>query len=91
MTIDSGTPEKKEKPANIFRDVAPFLSLGFQLASVVVVFFFLGHWIDNKFSISPIGKLTGLVLGMVGGFLQFFRTVAALTNDTKSIKGSDQH
>jgi F0F1-type ATP synthase assembly protein I len=55
------------------------------------VFFFLGHWIDNKFNISPIGKLTGLLLGTVGGFIQFFRTVAALTNDTKSVKGSDKH
>jgi F0F1-type ATP synthase assembly protein I len=91
MAIDSGSPEKKEKPAGVFRDVAPFLSLGFQLASVVIVFFFLGHWIDNKFNISPIGKLTGLLLGTVGGFIQFFRTVAALTNDTKSVKGSDKH
>jgi F0F1-type ATP synthase assembly protein I len=91
MAIDSGSPEKKEKPAGVFRDVAPFLSLGFQLASVVIVFFFLGHWIDNKFNISPIGKLTGLLLGIVGGFIQFFRTVAALTNDTKSVKGSDKH
>jgi F0F1-type ATP synthase assembly protein I len=91
MVIDSGSPEKKEKPAGVFRDVAPFLSLGFQLASVVILFFFLGHWIDNKFNISPIGKLAGLLLGIVGGFIQFFRTVAALTNDTKSVKGSDKH
>jgi F0F1-type ATP synthase assembly protein I len=91
MAIDSGSPEKKEKPAGIFRDVAPFLSLGFQLASVVVVFFFLGHWIDTKFGISPIGKLAGLLLGTVGGFIQFFRTVATLTNDTKSVKGSEKH
>jgi F0F1-type ATP synthase assembly protein I len=91
MAIDSGTPKKNEKPANIFRDVAPFLSLGFQLASAVVLFFFLGHWIDNKFSISPIGKLVGFVLGTVGGFIQFFRTVATLTDDTKSVKGSDKH
>jgi F0F1-type ATP synthase assembly protein I len=91
MTTDSGSPEKKEKPVGIFRDVAPFLSLGFQLASVVVLFFLLGHWIDNKFSISPIGKLAGLVIGIVGGFIQFFRTVAALTNDTTSVKGSEKH
>ena len=91
MADDSVSPKKKEKPAGVFRDVAPFLSLGFQLASVVILFFFLGYWIDNKFSISPIGKLAGLVIGIVGGFVQFFRTVAALTNETKSVKSSDKH
>ena len=63
-----------------YRSLTPFLTLGIQLAAAVVAFFFIGYWIDNEFEISPVGKLVGLLLGCLGGFYKFFKSVTSLMN-----------
>lgn len=76
--------EKKGDIRNTYREYAPYLSLGFQLAAVVVVFFLLGAWIDNRYGVEPIGKLIGVSVGIVGGFIKFFKSVASLmTNEER--------
>lgn len=59
-------------------DFGPFLTLGLQLAISVVAFFFLGQWLDGVFNTSPWLMITGLALGTVGGFVNFFRTAVSL-------------
>ena len=81
---------KKESTRIISRDFVPFLTMGFQLAAAVVLFLLLGHWIDNKFGISPIGKLVGVVLGTAGGFIKFFKTVAAITTEEEKRRVKDK-
>ncbi|MBI4417486.1 MAG: AtpZ/AtpI family protein [Ignavibacteriales bacterium] len=52
------------------------MTLGFQLAAAVVVFFLLGAWLDARWDTSPWLKLAGLLLGSIGGFVKFFTTIA---------------
>ncbi len=59
-------------------DIGPFLTLGIQLAIAVVAFFFLGRWLDGLLGTSPWLMIAGLLLGTVGGLVQFFRTANAL-------------
>jgi F0F1-type ATP synthase assembly protein I len=86
----SDTGQKKEIVPSISRNFAPFLTMGFQFAAAVVLFFFLGHWIDNKFDIAPIGKLVGVVVGSTGGFIKFFKTVASITADEKKQRADNK-
>ena len=60
------------------RDYTPYLTLGFQLAAPVVIFFLIGAWLDQRWNMSPWLKLAGLLLGSIGGFIQFFRSVSEL-------------
>ncbi|MEX0601731.1 MAG: AtpZ/AtpI family protein [Bacteroidota bacterium] len=60
------------------REYAPYLALGFQLAAAVVVFFLLGVWLDSTYETTPLFRLLGLLFGTIGGFVKFFRTIAAL-------------
>lgn len=60
------------------REIGPFLTLGIQLALSVVVFFFLGRWLDVLWGTGPWLMLGGLLIGVAGGFLQFFRAAAVL-------------
>jgi F0F1-type ATP synthase assembly protein I len=53
------------------------------LAAAVVLFFFIGYWIDQRFGVSPYGKILGVLFGSIGGFLQFFKSVSRLTSDSK--------
>lgn len=69
-------PGEKGKPWST--EFAPYLTLGIQLAVAVVVFFFVGRWLDGVFGTSPWLMIAGLMVGTAGGFLQFFRAAAAL-------------
>jgi F0F1-type ATP synthase assembly protein I len=51
-----------------------FLTLGIQLALAVLVFFFLGRWLDEKFGTAPWLMIVGLFVGATGGLVSFFRS-----------------
>jgi F0F1-type ATP synthase assembly protein I len=88
---DTQNKKKKNEIQGTYRDYAPYLTLGFQLAAAVVLFFLLGHWIDIRFGIAPVGKLVGVFLGCVGGFIKFFKTVATLEADAEKQQASKKH
>lgn len=72
-----------------FREYSPYLTLGFQLAAAVVIFLFIGVWLDDRWNTSPWLKLAGLFLGTVGGFIKFFTTVAKLEREQEGKKRED--
>lgn len=78
---------KRQSVYESLREYTPYLTLGFQLAAAVVVFFLLGVWADKRWDASPWFKLLGLFLGTVGGFVKFFRTVADLDRKEKDTSG----
>ena len=85
---DIGHPEG---PGNKWaRDFGPFLTLGLQLAITVVIFFLLGRWLDGKFGTSPWGMLVGLAIGIVGGFIRFFRTAIEMGNKSDAEGKKDE-
>lgn len=67
-----------EPEGNWRASAGPFLTLGMQLAVGVVVFLFLGRWLDGKFDTGPWLTIAGAVLGIAGGFISFFRTAIRL-------------
>jgi F0F1-type ATP synthase assembly protein I len=71
-------------------EFAPYLTLGLQLAIAVVLFFFAGRWLDGVFGTDPWLMIGGLLLGTVGGFVQFFRTAISL-GKKEDKKAGDAH
>lgn len=67
-----------------YRDIAPYLTLGIQLAATVVIFFLIGWWLDTRNDTSPTFKLIGLLIGSVGGMVKFLRSVSELSKKDKS-------
>ncbi len=55
---------------------APYIAASTQLVGAVGVFAFLGWLVDKKLGHeTPWVLVIGAVLGMVGGFISFFKTV----------------
>lgn len=76
--------KKNEGLGDAFRIVAPFLGMGIQLAAAVVIFYFLGSWIDDRYLTSPFGKVIGAVIGFAGGFIKFVKTANELAKQSDS-------
>lgn len=69
--------EKDQK--GVMLSVAPYLTLGAQLAITVVVFFFIGKYADEYFETKPWLMIALTMAGMVGGMIKFFQTVIELS------------
>jgi F0F1-type ATP synthase assembly protein I len=89
----NGPENKKQKGSsrNPYKELGAYMTLGIQLAAAVVVFFLIGHWIDNRFEIAPIGKLIGILIGSIGGFVKFFKSVSSLTADEEQNRIDDKN
>lgn len=62
--------------AESYRKAEPFLAASMSLVISVAVFLGLGIWLDRKIGWKvPWLTMLGAVLGMVGGFVSFFKTV----------------
>ncbi len=88
----SPDPEQQPKPKKellpglnqLYRDFAPYLTLGMQLAAAVLMFFFIGWWVDGELSTAPVFQLVGILLGFIGGMVKFLRTVSDFNKQNKS-------
>ncbi|MCI0707772.1 MAG: AtpZ/AtpI family protein [Ignavibacteriae bacterium] len=72
-----------------YKEFGPFLTLGVQLAAAVIVFYFIGSWVDKSYDTSPAFTLVGIMLGTVGGLIKFFKTVIDLSKKENPPKAND--
>ena len=89
-TPHSHTPAAEKTPptgptslARTYRDVAPYLGLGVQLAATIVVCFFLGRWLDQVLNTTPWLMILGAFVGAGGGLYSFLKTVIELGKKQK--------
>jgi len=86
--IDRG--EKKISDiAKVYREIGPYLGLGTQLALSIIVFLFIGRWVDSQLETYPIFLLVGAFIGAVGGFYHFIKTVIQLGEKKKKEQAKD--
>ena len=77
--------EDKEKTSypKIYREVGPYLGLGFQLAASIVIMLFIGYWLDSWLKIYPI--LT-IIFAMFGGFAGLYNVIKTVLDLNKKKK-----
>ena len=64
---------RPEKPRFAGRgDVGKGMSLAFEFAGAVFLFWFFGRLVDNWLGIEPWGQVVGSIIGWVGGFLHVY-------------------
>lgn len=75
--------QKEDSYSKITKELGPFLNLGLQLAITIVLFCFIGMWIDKHYSTTPIWLIVFSFLGIALGFYNFFRTINKYSNKKK--------
>lgn len=71
-------PAEKETPAETVRKTGLALSAGITLFGSVVFMMVVGYMADRFFNSSPKGLITGIILGSIIGFIQFFRLTSQI-------------
>lgn len=69
------------KQHSIYRELAPYFSLGYQLIASAALLGGAGWWIDAEFHTQPLWFAIGLGLGCAVGLVSVIRT--ALQSDKK--------
>lgn len=89
---DVGKKRPDSTSKSVARDFGPFLTMGLQLAISVIVFFFIGYWLDGKFGTAPWCTVVGAFVGVAGGLIKFLREAIALGKQAdKDLRDIEKH
>jgi|TARA_B100001964_G_scaffold100147_1_gene111938 ATP synthase protein I len=64
----------------MLRDLASIGSFGFLMAGAVLLGYFAGDFLDDYFDTSPTFLILFLVLGVVGGFMEYLKIIKKVIN-----------
>ncbi len=76
---EAGKPRGKstfQSLANAYREIGPYLNIGYFFVAAIGLLAFLGHLVDNHWGLHPRGIVVGAILGVIVGFYNFIKTVA---------------
>jgi len=59
----------------VLNQAGPAASASYSLIASILLFIFIGFYIDNHFDTSPVGIIICVVLGLVVGFYQVVKVV----------------
>ena len=85
MKIEERT---SRKIADSYKDAGPYLGLGTQLAATIVLMFFLGKWLDEKFELFPVLTILLSFFGGFAGIYNFIKSVLNMNEKKKIEKNS---
>jgi F0F1-type ATP synthase assembly protein I len=64
-----------------------YAGLGIQFAAGIILFLYLGKWIDSSLGTSPIGVFAGVFIGAAGSFYLVYRKLVAAQKRDDEIHG----
>jgi F0F1-type ATP synthase assembly protein I len=71
---------------HMYKDAAPYMGLGVQLAATVVLMLFLGNWLDKKLGWFPVLTIAFSFLGGFAGIYNFIKAVLDINERKKKDK-----
>lgn len=80
--MSGGRPEPRHQPTT--PSGAQFAGAGLQLAVTIIVFMFLGLWLDKRLGSSPWFVIICVFVGAAAGFYSLYRKLMSATNPTRT-------
>jgi len=86
--MDPKPRDSSNKPSRTDElSASSYAGLGIQFAVGILLFLYLGKWIDSTFGTSPIGVIAGVFLGAAGSFYIVYRKIAAAQRRDDELHG----
>jgi ATP synthase protein I len=70
--------------------MAEFAGVGLQFAGAILLFLFLGRWLDGRLGTEPWLLLTGVLVGAVAGFYSMYRQLVLQPRKRRSGGAEDR-
>jgi len=67
--------EKKPGPGGVFQAIALATTIGMELAIMVVLGYYGGHYLDTRLGTAPWFLLGGILLGLAVGTMGIYKTL----------------
>jgi len=67
--------KKKQGPGGVFQAIALATTIGMELAITVVLGYYGGQYIDEKFATGPWCMLAGVLIGLATGIIGVYKTL----------------
>jgi F0F1-type ATP synthase assembly protein I len=67
-----------------------FAGVGIQFVLAILLFLFVGKWIDARLGTAPVFLIIGTFVGAAGGFYSMYRKVIAATRQDRTGDGVDR-
>ena len=75
--------KEQRNTSGIYKEVGPYLGMGFQLAATVGILVYVGVWLDKKTGRDPLFTLIFAFLGVGIGLYNFIKTVVDLSKKSE--------
>jgi len=72
--------DQKDKRKKIINEIGFYSDVGLRFAVAIIVFLFLGYWIDSKTGLEPIFTFIGVFFGASVGFYSLYRSLVSRIN-----------
>jgi F0F1-type ATP synthase assembly protein I len=76
--MDNHEDKDLKNTSSIYKEVGPYVGMGFQLAVTVLLLIFIGTWLDKKTGHDTLFTLIFSFLGVGIGLYNFIKTVIDL-------------
>jgi F0F1-type ATP synthase assembly protein I len=71
--------EDQQRP--VASQAGEVLGAGMQFAGAIILFLFVGRWLDSRLGTEPWLLLTGVLVGAVGGFVSLYRQLVVVPRE----------
>lgn len=68
-------PDPLRRDNSDLRAGAQYMGLGLQFAGAIILFLYVGQWVDRRLGTDPWGLYIGVFTGFGAGFLSLYRTL----------------
>ena len=71
-------------PRSTLGQIGPYLGIGLEFALYLLIFFFLGYYLDGRWGTGPWLMLAGAAVGFAGGLYSLFKTLSRLSSPKRA-------
>jgi ATP synthase protein I len=86
MALDPVHPRRPEQQS----DAGRYMGVGLAFAASILLFFFLGTWLDRRLGTDPWLMIAGVAVGLVAGFWSMYRQLVIEPRDRPKPGGKDR-
>ena len=86
----ANAPHEPGKSRTQATQAGEVLGVGLQFAGAILLFLFLGRWLDQRLGTEPWLLLLGVLLGAVGGFASLYRQLVVVPRQREQQRRAEQ-